>query len=108
MTTLPLLELPPQLNFVPTPGAGAGRKRMLANAYDAAARMYGRLFQLALPAVQKDALASVRSYLESPLTTQSAPLSLSAARDQMQRMPNGSEYWLNFTRALELGANAED
>lgn len=97
-----------QLNFVPTPGADAGRTRMLGNAYDAAARMYGRLFQLALPAVQKDALASVRSYLESPLTTQSAPLSLSAARDQMQRMPNGSEYWLNFTRALELGANAED
>jgi hypothetical protein len=81
---------------------------MLANAYDAAARMYGRLFQLALPAVQKDALASVRGYIESPLTTQSAPLSLTAARDQMQKMPYGSEYWLNFTRALELGANGED
>ncbi|MBS1829068.1 MAG: prepilin-type N-terminal cleavage/methylation domain-containing protein [Acidobacteria bacterium] len=97
-----------QLNFVPTPGADAGRKRMLANAYDAAARMYGRLFQLALPAVQKDALASVRSYIESPLTMQSAPLSLSATRDQIQKLPNGSEYWLNFTRALELGVNGED
>ncbi|MFN7935590.1 MAG: prepilin-type N-terminal cleavage/methylation domain-containing protein [Bryobacteraceae bacterium] len=97
-----------QLNFVPTPGADAGRKRMLADAYDAAARMYGRLFQLALPAVQKDALASVRSYIESPLTAQSAPLSLTAARDQIVKMPDGSEYWLNFTRALELGANGED
>ena len=97
-----------QLNFVPTPGADAGRKRMLANAYDAAARMYARLFQLALPAVQKDALASAGSYIESPLTTQTAPLSLSAARDSMQKLPNGSEYWLNFSRALELGANGED
>ncbi len=97
-----------QLNFVPTAGADAGRKRMLAGAYDDAARMYARILNFALPAVQKDALAGARDYIDSPLTQREAPLSLRAARDKVLQLPSGSEFWLNFSRSLELGANGED
>lgn len=112
-----------QLNFVPTPGADAGRKKMQAEAYDAAARAFGQLMNLALPAVQKDAQGRVRTYLESPVSLQQAyqtlagtsgSLNFRSVRDGLALVGDApvkntfTEFWLNFTRAVQLGANGED
>jgi hypothetical protein len=112
-----------QLNFVPTPGADEGREKMLAAVYDATARSFARWLGMALPAVQKDAMGRIRAEVESPFTARQVYQSLAASdgslnfrgmRDGLARMGDGSsrasftEFWLNFTRALDLGANGDD
>jgi prepilin-type N-terminal cleavage/methylation domain-containing protein len=112
-----------QLNFVPTPGADEGRRKLLADVREECARAIGRLAGIELPAVQKTALEQFQSSMQAPITQRQSfdamkgvdgNVSLLSARQWTARTGGTASggvmdsLWSGIARAMQLGAYGED